>query len=158
MSFLVGAAAALALLASWQVAAGPRGTDTALSVSVTSSPAAQLSRTGTLFDVSHLRRGRPLVTRLLLSDNRAETLRIRTKAEVSGDETVANAVWTTVNVDGDRVFAGPLTRLTRNTARRFWLQQEGQAVVLIRLVLPRSARGDLRGRYTDASLVFEVTP
>ena len=156
--FLAGAGAALALLLAFRVPAGHRGSNMALSMTVTGSPALQLSRTGTVFDVGRLRRGRPLVTTLQLRDARQSALRVRTRAQVSGDGALARAVWTTIGVGGTRVFAGPLSRLTAPTARRFWLEPGPSTDVVVRLVVPRSAHQDLGGRYTAASLAFEVAP
>jgi|tagenome__1003787_1003787.scaffolds.fasta_scaffold20502976_2 hypothetical protein len=157
-SFLIGTAAALALLAGWRMPAGYAGGATALSVSIGVSRTVELSRTGTVFGVGRLRPGRTLTTTVVLRSRRAGTLRLRPRARVVGDASVTHAIQVRVAIPGHHLFRGPLSRLALATARRMWLPPRASVPVTVTIVVPRSAAAEAAGRAADMSLVFEVDP
>jgi hypothetical protein len=157
-SFLIGTAAALALLAGWRMPAGHAGWATALSVSVGVSRKVDLSHTGTVFDVGHLRPGRTLTTTVVLHNTRPAALRLRPRARVVGDVSVTDAIQARVTIPGEQLFRGPLSRLAQATARRMWLPPDESIPVTLAIIVPRSAAASAAGRAADMSLAFEVDP
>ena len=157
-SFLIGAAAALALLSGWRMPARHAGGATALSVGVGVSRTVDLSRTGTVFDVGHLRPGRTLTTTIVLRNTRPTALRLRPRARVVGDVSVADAIHARVAIPGQQLFRGPLSRLAQATARRMWLPPDESIPITLSIAVPRATAARAAGRAADMSLAFEVDP
>ena len=157
-SFLVGTVAALTLLAGWRMPAGHANAATALTVSVGGSRTVRLSRTGTVFDVAHMRPGRTLTATIVLHNTRPVALHLRPRARVTGDDSATDAMQVRVAAGGQTLFSGSLTRLAQPTARRIWLEPGRLATVTLQVVLPPSNRRRAAGRAADMALGFEVDP
>lgn len=157
-SFLVGTAAALALLAAWRMPAGHANAATGLTVSVGGSRTVQLSRTGTVFDVARLYPGRALKATIVLRNTRRVSLHLRPRARLVGDDALTSAMQARVVAGGAQLFAGPLSHLARAKARRMWLQPRESTSVRFTLVLPASGAKRAAGRAANLALAFEVDP
>lgn len=158
MSFIAGAAAALALLAGLRVPAGHPNPATSLSVSLRRPPAFDVSRTGTVFDMARLPPGRTLATDVVVHNNRRVALHLRPRATVEGDPEVTAAVYAEIRAGDTRLFRGPLARLTDATAQRFWVQPGASTTVRFTAVLERAKARSAAGRAADVSVGLWVDP
>ncbi len=158
MSFIAGAAAAIALLAGLRMPAGHPNPATSLSVSLSRSPAFDVSRTGTVFDMPRLPPGRTLATDLVVHNNRRVALHLRPRATVEGDPEVTAAVYAEISADGTQLFRGSLARLTDATAQRFWVKPGASTTVRFTAVLERAKARSAAGRAADVAIGLWVDP
>ncbi len=149
-SFLVGAAAALVLIAGWRVPHGREAFGADVRISVARSSVVHVSRTGTVLDSTGLRPGEGARTTVRITNPTDRPLRLRPTAQVD-DPALARLLRVEVTAGGDRLFSGPLASMNGNAALPLRLRPGAAAAVQIRL---RLGRGDSAGRGTQAALVF----
>jgi hypothetical protein len=155
-SFLIGAAAALVLLAGWRVPAG-RGTlgaDVTLSIGL--SPVVQLSRTGTVLDSTRLRPGQRVTTAVTVHNPSTAALRLRPQAQAAGDATLNALLHVDVRADGQKLYAGSLAELARPVAGAWRLGPGASGRLTLRLTLPSGIAAGYAGRSTHPAIVLEV--
>jgi hypothetical protein len=154
-SFLVGAVAALLLLAGWCVPSAHVNPRTALTVGIAPSQAVELSRTGTILRRRRFAPDTPFSATVELHNSRHARLHLRPRLEIAGDRDAAEALQAEVLAGGERLFQGSAIRLSTATARRLLVRPGGTTTATLRLELPRDEAGTL-ARTVRLRLVFEV--
>lgn len=155
-SFVVGAAAALVLLAGWQV---PQGRDTVgatARLSIARSAIVELSRTGTVIDETHALPGGVARTAVVVTNSSSSVLRLVPRAEVGEDPVLARMLRLDVRANGAPLYRGRLAGLTGDAGATFRLVPGESARITVVLRLPRSVGRRAMGRETQASLAFEA--
>jgi hypothetical protein len=155
-SFLVGAAAALVLLAGYRVPAG-RGTLGAdVTMSVGRSSLVQLSRTGTVLDAARLRPGRRVTSAVTVTNPGGATLRLRPRAQVAGDVALDALLRVEVRGGGRVLYRGTLHDLGQPVAGVWRLGPGASGLLSVRLGLPRGVAEGYAGRSTHPAIVVEA--
>ncbi|MGZ8694337.1 MAG: hypothetical protein ACXWYS_02730 [Gaiellaceae bacterium] len=157
-SFLIGATAAVVLLAGWRV---PHGTDTLganVRLSVGRSPVVELSRTGVVLEETHFRRGDTATARLVVTNPGTRTLRLRPQAQLGDEPALDRMVRIRVQTAGRRLFTGRLSGLGGSKADVVEVPAGGSVPLTITIRLPSSVGSGFAARSTEASLVLEESP
>ncbi len=156
LSFLVGAATALSLLAGWRVPAGSGQVGTDLMLSIGRSNAVELSRTGTVVSARDLRPGRRVEAAVVAHNPGAAVLRLRPTLQVASGAALARELRAELRADGRQLYAGSLAGLTARSAPLRLAPGRSSRVQLV-VTLPRSAGATARGRTFQGSLVLEAS-
>jgi hypothetical protein len=152
MSFLLGAAAALVLLAAWRIPAGRGivGADVTLSAAL--SEEVTLSQTGPFANASALtEKTRPLEGSIYAHNSTGRPLMVR--ARLRGDTPdLDDALLVEVTSGRVSVYRGPLGGLSRWTAHVFRVGPDQTTRVTVRGRLRTGTRREYEGRVLVASL------
>jgi hypothetical protein len=155
-SFLIGAAAALVLLAGWRVPAGRATLGADVTVSIGRSHSVQLSRTGTVLDSTRLQPGRTVAATVTVHNPGPAGLRLRPRAQAAGDAALDALLRVDVRADGQSLYSGTLADLARPVAGIWRLGPQASGRLTLRLTLPRGVAKGYAGRSTQPALVLEV--
>jgi hypothetical protein len=155
LSFLIGAAAALVLLAGWRVPEGRGELGADVTLSIGRSGIVELSRTGTVVDARRLLPGRTVRTEVVLHNPGRTAQRLRPRFQLAVGSQLARVLRVDVRAGGERVYAGTFHGLTR-PAETIRLRPGESKHVTLAVGLPRSGEDEYAGRSLQASLVFEA--
>ncbi|MFN2471066.1 MAG: hypothetical protein ABR583_08775 [Gaiellaceae bacterium] len=151
ISFVIGAAAALVLLAGWRVPSGRGVLGTDVTLSAARSPDVTLSQTGPFADVSALRPGESGVfgsLRVANSSGRPLVMRARLRGDTDDLESV---LFVELRAGDERLYRGPLAGLDA-WSRSFNLGTGASRPLTVRGWLPRAVRAGYQGRILFATL------
>jgi hypothetical protein len=157
-SFLVGVAAAAALLIGWHVPRGRAELGADVRVSVVQSQTLGLSQTGTLLDETHLRAGERSVAAVTVSNPGAHQVQVAVLSEPGTDRTLDRILRVDVTAGKVRVYRGRLAAFARAASTPLTVPAGGSLRVRVAVSLPRNADQAYAGRSTQAALLFREGP
>ena len=158
IGFLMGVAAAFALLLSWRVPGGDGRLGADVLVAAASTGEIAVARPGPLLSATGMSPGSEAAAGSLTIYNRSPlTMSVHVKA-VPSNHDLDDLLWVSIEANGDNLYRGPLGTLSEGTPNGFLLAPGDGRDLSISAWLPTSAGSGYEARIASIDLTFDTTP